>query len=62
MGQCNAQYQYMLTDEGTENSSAKKGLGVLLDEKLNMSWKCAFAAQEANYNLGCIQDSVTKAG
>jgi len=44
LSQGNLQYQYRLGDEGTESSPADKDFGILIDEKLDMSWQYALAA------------------
>ncbi|PKU42072.1 hypothetical protein llap_7632 [Limosa lapponica baueri] len=59
LGRNNPTHQYRLGADLLESTSEEKDLGVLVDNRITMSQKCALVAKKANGILGCIRKSVT---
>jgi len=58
LGRNNLKHQYRLGADLLDSSSADRGLGVPVDDKLTMSQQCALVAKKANDILMCIKKSV----
>ncbi|PKU45149.1 rna-directed dna polymerase from mobile element jockey-like [Limosa lapponica baueri] len=59
LGKHNPGVKHMLGSTRLGSSSVEKDLGVLVDNKLNMSGQCAAAAKKAKGMLGCINKGIT---
>ena len=58
IGSKQSRYKYRLGEVHTESNPVEKDLEILMDEMLDMSHQCVFAAQKASNILGCIKRGV----
>ncbi|CAM5163357.1 unnamed protein product, partial [Natator depressus] len=58
LGQKNPMHRYRMGTNWLSRSSAEKDLGITVDEKLDMSQKCALVAKKAHGILVCISRSI----
>jgi len=62
LGRNNHRHQQRMRANSLDNSSAKKGPGILVDNKLNMSQRCALVAKKVDSILGCIMKNIISSG
>jgi len=58
LGWGNPKHKYRLGREWIERSPEEKNLGLLVDQKLNVTQKCALTAQKTTRILRCIKGSL----
>ena len=58
LGNRNVMHKYRMGDTWLNSSICERDLGVLVDNKLNMSQQCDMAAKKANAILRCISRSI----
>lgn len=58
-GRNNPRHQYKLQVNWLESRSAEKDLGILVDNKLNVSQRCDLTAKKVNRLLDCIRQSIS---
>ena len=58
LGRGNPMYLYKRGEDLLECSAVEKDLGILVDEKLNISQQCGLAARKADCVLGCTKKGV----